>query len=89
MHALLEITGGVIRVWADGHDYPEAFNLSVFVVGHEKSAYIKGLVSDKFTKSHSKAIKDCLKQHGFEKIIFDRWRKIDGAMVKKEITINL
>lgn len=40
---LTEITGAILRIWEDGTDFPTPFSYSIFVVGHEGIAYLKGL----------------------------------------------
>ncbi len=92
MKAKLEIVGAVMRIYSgDEVRSHEPFEVSLFVVGDEEVAILKGLKIDKgvLNKNHVRAINECLKEHGFKTAVWYRWVERNGNMIRKEIKHNI
>ena len=71
--ALLEITGGVVRIFENGGNFGEPFDLSMFIIGDEGVATIKGARADQQLKPyHVKIVAKALAQHGFHEMVWHR-----------------
>lgn len=91
MKAYLEIASAVIRVFQDNSSYGDIFDFSIFLVGDEDTAILKGLRMDdrRFTAQHKRAIIQCLKSHGFARASWDRYRPTPGGYEKRKFTLEL
>ena len=91
MKAYLEISSAIIRVLPDNATYGDVFDFALFVTGDEDTAILKGLRMDdrRFTVHHKRAIIQCLKQAGFARACWDRYRKTEDGFEKRKFTLEL
>lgn len=85
--AALEVTGAIIRVFADGGEFGAPFSYAVSVVGDEGTATLKALRGDglNIDKAQREAIKDSLREAGFKKAVWRRHK--DGATREVEVAL--
>ena len=84
--ALLEITGGVVRIFENGGDFGKPFDLSMFIIGDEGVATIKGARSDQQIRPyHARIIAAALAKHGFHTMV---WHRHKGEF-RKEVRIDI
>jgi hypothetical protein len=91
MKAFLEINAGVIRVMGDAHNYGDVYDFALFVVGDEDTAILKGLRMDdqRFTVHHKRAIMRCLKDAGFNRMCWDRYKRGENGLEKRKFVLEL
>ena len=91
MQAFLEINAAVIRVFPENSTYGEVFDFALFVVGDEDTAILKGLRMDdrRFTVHHKRAIMRCLKEAGFNRLRWDRYRMTETGREKRNFVLEL
>ena len=90
MKATLEIVGAIIRVYPDDAKPYAPFDASLFVVADDRTATLKGLVTDRFTTAHRNAIVRCLRENGFEEAVWYRWSVgEDGRPVRREMRFSI
>lgn len=91
MQAFLEVSSGIIRVISDGATYGDVYDFAIFFVGDEDTAILKGLRIDdrRFTIRHKRAIVRCLKQAGFKRACWDRYKLSESGKEKHRYVLEL
>ena len=85
MHAELEITSGVIRLFEDGSKFGDPFAEVLYLVGDEGTAILKGLRTAKMDHRLWRAIRAELKRVGFTTAV---WHRHKNGIIK-ELKYNI
>jgi hypothetical protein len=89
MKAVLEINSATVRVFADGAEFGDPFEFSVFIVGDEDTAILKGLKLDhRFTVRHKSALLKCLLEAGFKRMVWHRWKRTENGPVRRDFVLD-
>ena len=91
MKAFIEISSAVIRILPDDAVYGDPYEFAVFVVGDEDTAILKGLKMDdrRFTLHHTRAIARCLREAGFNRMAWDRYKVGENGREKRKFVLEL
>lgn len=91
MKAVLEINAATLRVFSDGAVFGDPFEFALVIVGDERTAIIKGLRLEgdqQLTARHRAAIMRCLKDAGFTRAIWHRWRRGPNGPEQRTFVID-
>lgn len=91
MRAVLEINAATLRVFSDGSVFGDPFEFALVIVGDQKTAIIKALRLEgdqQLTARHRSAIMRCLKDAGFTRAIWHRWRRGPNGPEQRTFVID-
>ena len=86
MRAELEITAGIIRVFADDARFGEPFAEVLYLVGDEGIATLKGLRTERMTRGVWRAVDAELARVGFREATWHRYK--DGRRVEVRFPVR-
>lgn len=91
MKAIFETTAGIIRVFNDDSEFGDPFEFSIYVLGDENIAILKGLkAQSQIPMNVFAALRTCLKEQGFTEVSWHRWKTDEiGNKIRYEVRTKI